>query len=100
MEDIIITAITICIPSTATIVTALIQGRTMNKHAARQSILQLIMEDHMAVNEGKLPTNYQSVLHEFDVYKKNGGNSYVEAKVKEYVDWFKEQEAKKKGVRA
>ena len=67
MEDIIVTAITICVPSTATIVTALIQSRTMNKHAARQSILQMIMEDHLAVAEGKLPTNYQNILMEYDV---------------------------------
>lgn len=99
MEDIIVTAITICVPSTATIVTALIQSRTMNKHAARQSILQMIMEDHLAVAEGKLPTNYQNILMEYDVYKKNGGNSYVTDKVDEYKRWFAEIQAKKE-VRA
>ena len=88
MEDIIITAITICIPSTATIITALIQSRTMNKHAARQSILQMIMEDHLAVSEGKLPTNYQNILAEYDVYTKNGGNSYCSEKVQAYKHWF------------
>lgn len=95
MEDIIITAITICIPSTATIVTALIQSRTMNKHAARQSILQMIMEDHLAVSEGKLPTNYQNILTEYDVYTKNGGNSYCSEKVEEYKRWFAAIQAKK-----
>lgn len=99
MEDIIVTAITICVPSTATIVTALIQSRTMNKHAARQSILQMIMEDHLAVAEGKLPTNYQNILMEYDVYKKNGGNSYVTDKVDEYKRWFAEIQTKKE-VRA
>lgn len=96
MEDIIITAITICIPSTATIITALIQSRTMNKHAARQSILQMIMEDHLAVSEGKLPTNYQNILAEYDVYTKNGGNSYCSEKVQAYIDWFKKQEESRK----
>lgn len=88
MEDIVITAITIGVPSTVTFVTALLQNRIMNKHAAKQSILQLIMEDHLAVSEGKLPTNYQSVLHEYDIYHKNGGNSYITSRVEEYKQWF------------
>lgn len=96
MEDIIITLITIAIPSTATIITSCIQGKSMNRHAARQSILQLIMEDHMAAAEGKLPTNYQSVLLEYDNYKKAGGNSYVTDKVEEYKKWFKSQEENRK----
>lgn len=94
--DIVVSLITAGIPSAATVVVAFIQSRTMNKHAARQSILQLIMEDHLAVQEGKLPTNYQSVLHEYDIYNKNGGNSYVESKVNEYKSWFAEQEKRLK----
>lgn len=96
MEDIIVTLITIAIPSTATIITSCIQGRTMSKHSAKQSILQLIMEDHMAVAEGKLPTNYQSVLLEYDIYKKAGGNSYISQRVDEYKTWFKKQEDNRK----
>ncbi len=96
MEDIIITAITICVPSTATIVTALIQRKAMDKHAAKQSILQLIMEDHIAVSEGKLPTNYQNVLLEYDIYKKSGGNSYITQRVEDYKAWFKKQEESRK----
>lgn len=96
MEDIIITAITIGVPSTITFVTALLQSRISNKHAARQSILQLIMEDHITVTDGGFPTNYQSVLHEFDVYNKSGGNSYVEEKVLAYKKWLKEQEENRK----
>lgn len=88
--DIIVSLITAGIPSAATVVVAFFQSRTMNKHAARQSILQLIMEDHLAVQEGKLPTNYQSVLHEYDIYTKSGGNSYVSQKVEEYKIWFEE----------
>lgn len=96
-EGNIITAlITAGIPSTATVVVAFIQGRLMSKHAARQSILQLIMEDHMAVAEGRIPTNYQSILLEYDNYKKAGGNSYVTDKVEAYKIWFKEQEEKRK----
>ena len=96
MEDIIVTLITIAIPSIATIITSCIQGKTMNRHAARQSILQLIMEDHIAVNEGRLPTNYQNILLEYDNYKKAGGNSYVTDKVEEYKKWFKQQEESRK----
>lgn len=83
------------IPAIATVVVAFIQGRLMSRHAARQSILQLIMEDHIAASEGRLPTNYQSVLLEYDNYKKAGGNSYVTEKVEAYKAWFKEQEEKR-----
>ena len=96
MEDIIVAAITIGIPSTVTFATALIQSRVSNKHAARQSILQLIMEDHITVAEGGFPTHYQSGLHEFDIYKKAGGNSYISEKVETYKKWLKEQEENRK----
>lgn len=80
------------IPSIVTAITAVLQKRANNMHAARQSILQLILEDHVAVQEGHLPTNYQAVFHEYDIYKKNGGNSYITQKVEEYKTWFLEQE--------
>lgn len=88
--DIVVSLITAGIPSAATVVVAFFQSRSMSKHAAKQSIIQLIMEDHMAVAEGKLPTNYQSVLLEYDVYKKAGGNSYISQRVEEYKIWFEE----------
>lgn len=96
MSDAVLVAlITVLIPSGVTAVTAVFQKRSSEMHAARQSILQLIMEDHIAVHEGHLPTNYQNVLHEYDIYKKNGGNSYISQKIAEYTEWFKEQEKKK-----
>jgi hypothetical protein len=95
-DDIVIALITAGVPSAFTAVTTFFQNRLSKKHAARNSILQLIMEDHMAVQEGRLPTNYQSVLHEYDIYKKNGGNSYIEGKVTEYKSWFAEQEKRLK----
>lgn len=52
----------------------------------------MIMEDHMAVAEHHLPTNYQNVLDEYDIYHHSGGNSYVTEKVEEYKKWFLEQE--------
>ena len=91
-EAIIIALITAGFPTCATALTAFFQARTSKKNAAKQSILQMILEDHMAVQEGHLPTNYQNVLHEFDIYSKNGGNSYVAEKVEDYKRWFIEIE--------
>lgn len=87
-EAVAIALITAGLPTCATAVTAFFQSRTTKKNAAKQSILQMILEDHMAVQEGHLPTNYQNVLHEFDIYSKNGGNSYVAEKVEAYKKWF------------
>lgn len=95
MNEIIIAAISAGFPTIATIITALIQAKTAARNAAKQSILQMIMEDHMAVAEDKLPTNYQNILHEFDVYSRAGGNSYVHDKVEEYKRWFAEVEQKR-----
>ena len=91
-EGIIIALITAGFPTLTTAITAAIQSRTSKKNAAKQSILQMILEDHMAVQEGHLPTNYQNILHEFDIYSKNGGNSYVHDKVEAYKKWFIEIE--------
>lgn len=91
-DSIIIALITAGFPTLTTAITAVCQSRATKKNAAKQSILQMIMEDHMAVQEDKLPTNYQNVLHEFDIYKRNGGNSYVEEKIAEYKKWFVEVE--------
>lgn len=91
-DAVLITLISAGIPSVVTAITALLQKRSNDMHAARQSILQLILEDHVAVQEGHLPTNYQAVLHEYDIYKRNGGNSYITQKVDEYKTWFLEQE--------
>lgn len=91
-EAVVIALITAGFPTCATALTAFFQSRTSKKNAAKQSILQMILEDHMAVQEGHLPTNYQNVLHEFDIYSKNGGNSYVAEKVSLYKKWFIEIE--------
>ena len=91
-EAIVIALITAGFPTCATALTAFFQSRRSKKNAAKQSILQMILEDHMAVQEGHLPTNYQNVLHEFDIYSKNGGNSYVAEKVEDYKKWFVEVE--------
>lgn len=95
MQEILIAAISAVPPIIATIATTLLQAKTIARNAAKESIIQMIMEDHLAHHEGKLPTNYQNVLHEFDIYTKKGGNSYVHDKVEEYKAWFHEIEARK-----
>lgn len=92
-EQIIISLITAGLPVVATTISSLANRRRTDRNAAKQSILQMIMEDHIAVHEGHLPTNYQNVLHEYDIYHKNGGNSYVSEKVTEYKSWFTKIEA-------
>lgn len=87
MQEIIIAAISAGFPTIATIVTAKIQARTASKNAAKQSILQMILEDRMDWRDGKLPSNYQAILHEYDVYTQAGGNSYIKDRVEEYKAW-------------
>lgn len=94
-EQIIIALITAGLPVVATAISAVTSRRRMERHAAKQSILQMIMEDHISVGEGHLPTNYQNVLHEYDIYHKNGGNSYVTEKVDDYKKWFAKIEAER-----
>lgn len=94
MTEIIIAAISAGLPTIATIITSLMQAKNARKNAAKQSILQLILEDRMDYRDGKLPTNYQNVLHEFDIYTEAGGNSYVAERVNGYKDWIHQIEAK------
>lgn len=96
MSDVIVVAIVGAIASiTTTVITAILQARASSRHSAKQSIFQMILEDHVAVQEGHLPTNYQNVLDEYDIYHSKGGNSYVTQKVEEYRKWFVEVERKK-----
>ena len=76
------------LPTVATIVTAILQDRASKKNFAKQSILNLINEDKTEALYGNMPDNYQNVLHEFDIYSKNGGNSYVAGKVDAYKAWY------------
>ena len=92
--QIIITAITICVPAIVTLVTSKKVQKQADIHSARQSVLQLIFEDKVRVLEGLAPENYQAVLDEFDEYTKKGGNSYLSDKVKDYKDWYKKQQQK------
>lgn len=100
MEDVIITAISIGVPSATSVIVGFLNYKVASRNSAKSSILQLIMEDRMDWKDGKFPSNYQAVLHEYDIYKKNGGNSYVAERVEQYKDWYKKiQEEKAKEVR-
>lgn len=76
------------LPTVATIITALLQARTNNRHNAKQSIFQMIIEDKVAALYGGIPSNYQNILNEYDIYHENGGNSYVTEKVEAYKKWY------------
>lgn len=76
------------LPTVATIVSAILQYRENKKNFAKNSILQLINEDKTEALYNNMPDNYQNVLHEFDQYSKNGGNSYVADKVDAYKKWY------------
>lgn len=93
MDENIILALIGIVPTLATIVTALVQNRASSRHAAKQSIFQMILEDYMADLRKKTPTNYQNILNEYDTYHKNGGNSYVTEKVDEYKTWHAQWQA-------
>lgn len=88
MENIIIAIVTVLVPSLTTIYTNKITKKENRMHNAKQSIFQLILEDHVRVSEHRLPENYQQVCTEYDTYTKNGGNSYVKKKVDEYCNWY------------
>lgn len=87
--EMINTIIAAGVPAIVTLITFFCANRTSKKHSAKQSILQMILEDKVAVLEHKLPENHQLILDEFDSYQQNGGNSYVHEKVAEYEDWLK-----------
>lgn len=98
MEQLIISFITILIPSITTLITNNQLKKSTDMHSARQSILQLIVEDHIRVSENKLPENYKAICTEFDEYVKNNGNSYIHKKVEDYFEWYEEATDKINGM--
>lgn len=89
MTDIYVALITVSIPSMVTLITHLFSQRTSKMHSAKQSILQMIMEDVIAVEVlHKLPVNRSNIYYEYDHYKKNGGNSDIDKKMQEYEEWY------------
>lgn len=86
---IIVTAITVIIPATVTLISGMKTRKQANKHNTRSNIMQLIIEDHVRVMEHKLPENKQRIHQEYDEYCSCGGNSYIHDKVEEYDEWHK-----------
>lgn len=89
MENIITALITACVPASVTLILGLNNKKLNKKHSAKQSILQLQMEDVIAVEVlHKPPRNYTNIHYEYDEYKKNGGNSDIDIKMKDYEEWY------------
>ncbi len=88
--EIIAKLLEVAIPSIVTLIASYQNKKRSNMHNAKQSIFQLILEDKYRVSEGKPPENYQAIMHEFDDYSGNGGNSYVHERVDEYIKWYNE----------
>lgn len=87
---ILTTIITVCVPALVTLISTKKIKTQANKHACRQSILQLILEDKISVMEGKLPENYKSIMDEYDEYHQCHGNHYIDEKVEDYKKWYSE----------
>lgn len=92
MEQLIGSVIVAIISGAVTLVTSHYDKKDNRMHAARQSILQLILEDKINVQEGKLPENRYNIQTEYDEYRANGGNSYVHDKVEDYLEWYDQVE--------
>lgn len=92
MESIVVSLIGAVATIATTVISALKAGSKADKYDAKNSIIMMILEDHMLVAENKMPVNYQNILHEYDIYHANGGNSYITEKVETYKKWFKDME--------
>ena len=91
LVQIIVAGITVCVPALVTILTTKSVKTQNNKHNTRSNIMQLIMEDKLAVMvEHKLPENYQAIMDEYDEYHSCYGNHYIDEKISEYRIWYKE----------
>ena len=89
MQSIIIALITAGFPALVTTITSIASHRLSKMHSAKQSILQMIMEDYITVEMfQKPPRNYMNIHYEYDVYHKSGGNSDIDTKMAEYEDWY------------
>lgn len=89
MISIIVAIIMTGIPALTTIITARKQRSLSKMHSAKQSILQMQMEDIISVEIlKKIPRNYTNIHYEYDNYKAEGGNSDIDIKMKEYEEWY------------
>ena len=98
-DGILIALISAGIPTLATTITAIVQSRTAIRNSAKSDILQMIMEDHIAVMEDHLPTNYQNILNAYEKYHDHGGDEFVTDKKEEYKKWFSTVEKQRRNKR-
>lgn len=83
----------VVLPVITTIITYIYTKRASVRHSAKQSILQMIMEDQFNWELfRKFPVNYGNILDEYVVYHKNGGNGEVTRRVDEYKNWYNKNE--------
>lgn len=87
-------------PAAVTIITAHFQNRASRiraeearklavKNAARQSILQMCMEDQLNWELfKKFPMNYGRIQDDYLTYHNAGGNGEVTRRVSEYNEWY------------
>lgn len=99
MEQLIGSVIVAFISGAVTLITSHYDKKDNRMHSARQSILQLIMEDKINVMEGGIPENKENILTEYDEYRANNGNSYIHEKVEDYLNWYDNVTKKVKGVK-
>lgn len=81
---IIVTAITVIVPATVTLISGVKTRKQAAKNAARSSILTMILDDRIKMICREIPENYHAIHDEFDVYSENGGNSWLHEKIDEY----------------
>lgn len=92
-ESIIVALITAGVPSMATLLASLWSNRLSRRHSAKQSILQMCMEDQLNWELfQKFPTNYGNIQDEYAEYHKCGGNGEVTKRVNEYNEWYRRVE--------
>ena len=97
IAQIVVALITVCVPTLATTLATKSMKKQANKHSTRAGIMQLIIEDHVRVMEGKLPENYQAIMDEFTEYSECGGNKYIDGKIIEYQSWYQSLTKKEEG---
>lgn len=95
-DTIIVALISAGIPTLTTAIVAYWQSRTATRNSAKSDILQMIMEDHLAVQEGHLPSNYQNILNAYERYHNAGGDEFITDKKEDYKRWYKTIEKGKK----
>ena len=84
LVQVIVAAITVCVPALVTIFTTKSVKRQANRNSARSSILTMILDDKIRMMCKEVPENYHAIHDEFDFYQKNYGNSWLHQKVDEY----------------